>query len=328
MCCVTKLVFGNKEININKPFQKFLDDQRQAVKDLYETSHKEWQRRNLSEARGEKGREGLAGVQKIKLEKQFYDTKKKRQEDITSWYSAGVGKVEFNEITSAQREYQIQNINRYLPYHTDEILRMRNEWLDKGGYRGVIPGEGMAGLPGGMIPYGKAREASFLKYLEEHGTKMTSAETKLEIAKHDRGIENARRKALGEKILPPVEALSDDVNPDGSPVLFGPKKHAAIIRDSQQQKLNQAALAKKESETMEKQAELTSTPVVSAVNDLEDTVKDETKKSTVGIQTTQINTATELNNSISESSSISGGRQSQGRGSDGWHQRAIYSGGR
>ena len=115
--------------------------------------------------------------------------------------------------------------------------------------------------------------------------------------------------------------------PEESTGLYGPKL-SGMIRESASGKINQAILTK--SEVIEKQAELTSTPVVNKLDDVEATIKNESKQSTTQLQNTTILTSNQITSSVNDSTTLSGGggRQTEGMQADGWYQRAIFSGGR
>jgi hypothetical protein len=400
--------FINK--HITKPIQGFLDKQTQAVKDLYEKSHAEWERQNFKNIRDKtKGIEGYEARQKSSVTSGLYKTEKKRRSDVTSWYSATLGQVEFNAITGAQKQYQMENINRYLAYDGNEILRMRNEWLDKGGYwRGVIPGEGLLPGTGGIIPYGRGREASFLTYLEGHGTKLTEKQRDISILKYDKQVEDLQQKgglptpkppeklSMGQKainaraaaknVLTSIYGFSEiaaeqklkhiisQIDPN-SPVLYNeralenvvrkamkydtsitgrmfrsPAKYDRIIKESAAKEraslegkipvedsrvqdgrsatINASTLAKQDMESIEKQAELTSTPVVDEIKVLEDKVEKSNDKASTEIQQTQINSVNNMSTSISDSSAVTTGGGGGGGvyGLDPWQQYAILGG--
>jgi hypothetical protein len=224
-------------------------------------------------------------------------------------------------VFDAQTEWRNQHISEYYPFHPDEVTRLRDQWISQptGGFRGVRPGEfGKKDKPNleAIKKYAHKREESFLKYLKSKGTKMTESESKKLFSEAKRQKEAQRRKS--------------GAVPEGSTGLYGLKIHPGGAQDSSTGKIDQSALSKNQTEVIEKQAELTSTPVVNKLDDVKETIKGESQNSTIQLQNTTIQSSNQITSSVNDSTTVSGGggRQREGLRADGWYQRAIFSGGR
>jgi uncharacterized protein with PIN domain len=95
------------------------------------------------------------------------------------------GEVYLSEITNAQQAYRDEHLDEYLQYDTDEIQGLRAEWLQKKKFRTRAFREDPE-------KYGRLREQSFLIYLKQKATPITSAAIQSKLLAYTK----ERRKAL------------------------------------------------------------------------------------------------------------------------------------
>ena len=79
------------------------------------------------------------------------------------------GRANIVEINAAQQAYMNENIDEYLKYPVDQIRFFREKWSKEGWFTGKLIGQN-------ATKYGKAREASFLKYLQRNATPLSEEE--------------------------------------------------------------------------------------------------------------------------------------------------------
>ena len=109
------------------------------------------------------------------------------------------GEDKVTHIQAAQQKYIQEHEKEYLQYTAEERRRVREEWLKQdGGFRD-------RNLLENPHEYGMKREAAFLKYLREQGTKETAEE------KQQRMASFGTKRGGGPK-------------PVTTPLLFGPRK--------------------------------------------------------------------------------------------------------
>jgi hypothetical protein len=106
-------------------------------------------------------------------------------------------------VGEAQRKFLQDNLGSYLPYHPFEIDKMRAEWLETPDAKQI-----KSHLISDPFMVGERREKSFLKYLQEHGTKMTSEENKAEREKFL--AQQKAAKGIPSEVKPPPSATPID----------------------------------------------------------------------------------------------------------------------
>jgi hypothetical protein len=114
-----------------------------------------------------------------------------------------LGANDITAVQESQKKFVKDHLGAYLPYHETEIDKMRAEWLETPDAKQI-----KSHLISDPFMIGEKREQSFLKYLQEHGTKMTSEENKAEREKFL--AKQKAAKGIPSEVKPPPSATPID----------------------------------------------------------------------------------------------------------------------